>query len=177
MPSQCQGCGILARNMQRRALISSDVLVAAAAVTVTAAVGGALTRLDSWYYGLAQPWFKPPDWAFGPAWTLLFALITWSAVLGWRAGAAREPSPRRGMVRWFLLNAFANVLWSLLFFTLQRPDWALIEVPLLWTSIVMMMAHLWPYARKAALVLLPYLAWVSLAALINLETVRLNGPF
>lgn len=163
--------------LAKRASISSDVLVAAVAVSATAALGGALTRLDGWYYGLTQPWFKPPDWAFGPAWTLLFALIAWSAVLGWRAGARRSPSPRGRMLCWFLLNGLANVGWSLLFFTLKRPDWALFEVPLLWASIAALMVHLWPYARRAALLLLPYLAWVSLAALINLETVRLNGPF
>jgi benzodiazapine receptor len=157
--------------------IAKDVVVAAAAVTLTAGLGGALTRLDAWYYGLEQPWFKPPDWAFGPAWTTLFALIAWSAVLGWRAGGTTEPSPRARMVGLFALNALFNVVWSLLFFFLQRPDWGLIEVPFLWASILLIIIHLWPYARKAALLLLPYLLWVTLAALINLETVRLNGPF
>jgi tryptophan-rich sensory protein len=157
--------------------IAKDVVVAAAAVTLTAGLGGALTRLDAWYYGLEQPWFKPPDWAFGPAWTTLFALIAWSAVLGWRAGGTTEPSPRARMVGLFALNALFNVVWSLLVFFLQRPDWGLIEVPFLWASILLIIIHLWPYARKAALLLLPYLLWVTLAALINLETVRLNGPF
>lgn len=160
-----------------RGLFARDVGIAAAAVTLTAATGGALTRLDAWYYGLEQPWFKPPDWAFGPAWTILFALIAWSAVTAWRAGAELEPSPRTRMLAWFGLNAALNIVWSLLFFFLQRPDWALIEVPFLWGSILLIILHLWPYARKAALLLVPYLLWVTLAALINLETVRLNGPF
>ncbi len=161
----------------RRHFLSTDTLVAILAVSCVAAIGGALTRLDGWYYGLQQPWFKPPDWAFGPAWTLLFTLIAISGVLAWRAGPQRSASTRRSMLLWFSLNGLANMAWSLLFFTLKRPDWGLIEVPILWLSIVAMMIHLWPYARKAALLLLPYLGWVSLAALINLETVRLNGPF
>ena len=160
-----------------RGLFAVDVGIAAAGVVITAGLGGALTRLDSWYYALAQPWFKPPDWAFGPAWTLLFTLIATSAVLGWRAGAFVSPSPRPRMVQWFVLNAVLNISWSLLFFYLQRPDWALFEVPLLWVSIALMIYHLWPYARRASLLLVPYLLWVTLAAAINLETVRLNAPF
>lgn len=168
---------MLATMNEQRRFVSTDVLVAVLAVSLVAAVGGALTRLDGWYFGLAQPWFKPPDWAFGPAWTLLFTLIAFSGVLAWRAGAVSSPSRRRAMLFWFSVNGLANITWSLLFFTLKRPDWALLEVPLLWLSIIAMMIHLWPYARKAAWLLLPYLGWVSLAALINLETVRLNAPF
>jgi benzodiazapine receptor len=154
-----------------------DSLIAAAAVVVVAATGGALTRLDAWYFALKQPPFKPPDWVFGPAWTTLFFLIAWSAVVGWRAGSMLAPSPRRRMLWLFALNGIANVGWSLLYFFLQRPDWALAEVVLLWGSIVALILHLRRYAPKAALLLLPYLAWVSFAALLNFEAVRLNGPF
>lgn len=160
-----------------RAKLQPDVLIATAGVTATALIGGALTRLDAWYYGLEQPWFKPPDWAFGPAWTILFALIAWSAVSAWRAGAGLEARRRRRTLLLFGINAIANVAWSLLFFFLQRPDWALIEVPFLWGSILALIVYLWPWARRAAVLLIPYLGWVTLAALINLETVRLNGPF
>jgi tryptophan-rich sensory protein len=66
------------------------------------------------------------------------------------------------------------MLWSLLFFFLQRPDWGLIEVPFLWASILLMIIHLWSYARKAALLLLPYLAWVLFAATVNAGVLRLN---
>ena len=78
---------------------------------------------------------------------------------------------------WFGLNALANTGWSLLYFFLRRPDWALAEVVLLWGSIVILVLHLRPYAPKAALLLLPYLAWVSFAAVLNFEAVRLNAPF
>ncbi len=157
--------------------LGRDSLVAAFAVIVVASVGGALTRLDEWYFALRQPSFKPPDWVFGPAWTLLFFLIAWSAVIAWRAGGQRLPSPRGRMLMWFGLNALANTGWSLLYFFLRRPDWALAEVVLLWGSIVILILHLRPYAPKAALLLLPYLAWVSFAAVLNFEAVRLNAPF
>ncbi len=152
-----------------------DSLIAALCVVAVASVGGALTRLDEWYFALKQPWFKPPDWVFGPAWTTLFFLIAWAAVVGWRAGAARTPSPRRTMLWLFGLNALANVGWSLLYFFLQRPDWALAEVVLLWGSIVALIVHLRRYAPRAAALLVPYLLWVSFAALLNFEAVRLNS--
>ena len=151
-----------------------DSLVAAVAVIIVAGTGGALTRLDDWYFALKQPAFKPPDWVFGPAWTLLFFLIAWAGVVGWRAGAAREPSPRARMLMLFAVNALANVGWSLLYFFLRRPDWALLEVVILWGSIVALILHFRSYAPRAALLLVPYLLWVSFAALLNFEAVRLN---
>lgn len=159
----------------RRGRLGLDSLIAALAVVIVASVGGSLTRLDDWYFALKQPSFKPPDWVFGPAWTLLFFLIAWASVVGWRAGAARVPSPRGRMLALFALNALANIGWSLLYFFLRRPDWALAEVVLLWGSIVFLILHLKTYAPRAALLLVPYLAWVSFAAVLNFEAVRLNG--
>lgn len=156
--------------------IRRDVLIASAATLAVAFTGGALTRLDAWYFALKQPSFKPPDWVFGPAWTLLFILITIAAVWAWRA-ADETPARRRRLV-WLLgANAVCNVVWSGLYFFLRRPDWALIEVVFLWLSIVLLMMHLWPYCRRAAWLLVPYLAWVSFAAVLNLAAVRLNAPF
>ncbi len=154
-----------------------DSAVAAAAVVVVALTGGGLTRLDAWYYGLKQPWFKPPDWVFGPAWTILFTLIAWAAVLGWRAGRHRRPSPRRRLITLLVLNGILNIGWSLLYFFLQRPDWALLELVPFWASIIALMVHLRVYTPRGAWLLTPYLLWVSFAAVLNFEAVRLNGPF
>ncbi len=151
-----------------------DSLVAAVAVIIVTGTGGALTRLDDWYYALKQPAFKPPDWAFGPAWTVLFFMIAWAAVVGWRAGSRRDPSPRLRMLTLLAINALANVGWSLLYFFLRRPDWALAEVVILWGSIVTLILHFRPYAPRAAVLLVPYLLWVSFAAVLNFEAVRLN---
>lgn len=151
-----------------------DSIVAAVAVLAVAGTGGALTRLDDWYFALKQPAFKPPDWVFGPAWTLLFFLIAWAAVLGWRTGATHHPSPRIRMLVLLAVNALANVSWSLLYFFMRRPDWALLEVVVLWGSIAALIVHFRPYAPRAAWLLTPYLAWVSFAAALNLEAVRLN---
>jgi tryptophan-rich sensory protein len=77
----------------------------------------------------------------------------------------------------FGINALLNVLWSALYFKLQRPEWALLEVVFLWLSIVALIVGLWRLSRWASGLLIPYLLWVSVASLLNLETVRLNGPF
>lgn len=150
-------------------------LAAAAIAIATAATGGALTRLDSWYYGLQQPWFKPPDWAFGPAWTTIFTLTAIAGVLSWRA--AREARLQRIVLGLFLANAVLNVLWSYLFFWCQRPDWALAEVGVLWSSVALLVFAGSRLDYRAGALLTPYLAWVSLASLINQQVVTLNAPF
>ncbi len=141
----------------------------------TAAVGGALTQLGPWYYALRHPDWKPPDAAFGVIWSTLFTLCAISGWLAWQA--AGTPALRRRVAWLFGLNAVLNMLWSALYFALRRPDWALLEVGFLWLSILALVVGLWRLSRWASLLLLPYLAWVSLAALLNLATVRLNGPF
>jgi tryptophan-rich sensory protein len=141
----------------------------------TAAVGGTLTDIGPWYQSLRQPAWKPPDVLFGPAWTLIYAFAVASAVIAWRAAPDRKA--REWLIGLFALNGFLNVLWSLLFFRLQRPDWALLEVPALWLSIALLMLVLGRSARLSALLLLPYFAWVSFAAVLNAAVVRLNGAF
>ncbi|MGE4243387.1 TspO/MBR family protein [Ramlibacter sp.] len=151
------------------------VLTAAAAAFAVGALGSLMTDIGPWYKGLAQPAWKPPDWLFGPAWTLIFAFAAASGAVAWRH------APDRGSREWLLvlfsLNGFLNVLWSLLYFRLRRPDWALAEVVVLWLSILVLMGVQARYSRRASLLLLPYLAWVAFAAALNWATVRLNGPF
>lgn len=144
--------------------------------TATASGLGALaTTLGPWYYALHKPSWQPPDWLFGPVWTTIFALAALASLFAWRA-APDAPSQRR-MVVAFGLNFALNVTWSVLFFRLQRPDYAFMEVALLWSSIVTLMVMMWSYSRRSSLLLLPYLAWVSFAAVLNLAIVRLNSPF
>lgn len=140
-----------------------------------AGVGGALTRLDAWYDSLKRPKLQPPDWAFGPAWTVILALAATSAVLAWRA--APDEGARTLVVALIVLNGALNVLWNVLFFTLKRPDWALAEVVALWLSILAPMVAFQPFSPTAAGLLLPYLLWVGFASYLNLAIVRLNAPF
>lgn len=139
-----------------------------------AIAGGVLTRLGPWYDALRKPSFQPPDWLFGPAWTVIFTLTAIAGYHAWQAAPAEE---RALLFALFAFNAVVNAAWSGFFFTLRRPDWALIEVGVLWLSIVALIAAIWPIATTPALLLLPYLLWVSFAAVLNLAVVRLNWPF
>ncbi len=151
------------------------VLLAACAALAVALLGGLSTDIGPWYATLRQPPWKPSDAWFGPAWTLIYACTAAAGVAAWRA----TPSPRRrqGLLAAFALNAFLNVTWSLLFFRLRRPDWALTEVVFLWASIVLLIVLSGRVSRLAAALLVPYLLWVAFAAWLNAEVVRLNGPF
>lgn len=158
-----------------RAGAIKPVLVAAALAFGVALLGGLMTDIGPWYQSLKQPPWKPPDWAFGPAWTLIFSLIAAAGAYAWRAAPDRRS--RDGLMALFALNAFLNVLWSLLFFRLQRPDWALVEVCLLWCSVLALILALRRHTVIGSRLLWPYLAWVTLATSINAGVVYLNGPF
>jgi tryptophan-rich sensory protein len=151
------------------------VLVAALAAIAVATLGATVTEIGPWYRALSKPSWQPPDWLFGPVWTLIFALTAVSGVLAWRAAPNR--TAREWIIILFALNGFLNILWSLLFFRLRRPDWALFEVVFLWLSILLPIVVLARFSKSASMLLLPYLAWVSFAAYLNFVVVRLNEPF
>jgi translocator protein len=134
-----------------------------------------MTPIGPWYRNLRKPSWQPPDWLFGPAWTIILGLAAWSAVIAWNAAEPGEERIR--VVLLFAANAIAHALWSPLFFRLRRPDWALIEVVFLWGSLVALVVGLWPISTFASLLIVPYLLWVSFAAWLNRAIVRLNGPF
>lgn len=155
---------------KRRALVWS-----ALAALFVAALGATMTDLSPWYYALEQPAWAPPDWLFGPAWTLIFGLTAMSAylVLIGEASSLR----RRRLLMLFAFNGLLNVLWSFLFFKMRRPDWALIEIVALWLSILALMIGVARSSRVASVLLLPYLAWVAFAGWLNRAVVQLNSPF
>ena len=149
--------------------------VAALTAVVVGVLGGAMTDTGPWYRSLQKSSWTPPNWAFGPAWTLIYALAVASAVSGWRAIETRRE--QAWLISLFFVNAILNVLWTFVFFTLRRPDWALAEVATLWLSVASLILFLWPRSRSAGALLMPYLLWVSFAAFLNFRIVALNGPF
>ncbi|NBW78112.1 MAG: tryptophan-rich sensory protein [Betaproteobacteria bacterium] len=159
-------------SLKRDALILSVAFVIS---FTTAGIGSALTDLGPWYQALKQPDWKPPDTAFGVIWSTIFTLGAFSGWLAWRqAPLLRE---RLVVLVVFLINLCLNVLWSWLFFVQHRPDWALVELYFLWASIVAMMVVSWRHSRVAAVLLVPYLAWVTTAGFLNQANIQLNGPF
>ena len=151
------------------------IACAAAAAILVATLGALMTDLGNWYVNLDKPSWQPPDWLFGPAWTLIFALAAASGVLAWRG--APDQARAEWIVGLFALNGFLNVLWSLLFFRLHRPDWALWEVGFLWLSILALIVMIAPASATGSWLLAPYLVWVSFASALNVAIVRLNAPF
>jgi tryptophan-rich sensory protein len=140
-----------------------------------ATLGATMTDIGPWYQELNKPSWQPPDWLFGPAWTIIFALAAVAAVAAWRSAPTEADS--EWIIILFAANGILNVLWSALFFHFHRPDWALMEVPFLWLSILIPIVVFWRYSKTASALLVPYLVWVTFAALLNYEVVRLNSPF
>jgi len=151
------------------------VIAAVLWALILGGAGGILTEIGPWYRNLKKPSWQPPDWLFGPAWTVILGLAAWAAVLSWN-GAADEAG-RMTIIALFAANFVCHFLWSPLFFTRKRPDWALIEVVPLWLSVLALCMMLRPFSVLATWLIVPYLAWVSFAACLNLAIVRLNGPF
>ncbi|MFN4019801.1 MAG: TspO/MBR family protein [Erythrobacter sp.] len=151
------------------------VTVATVAALCVAALGATITDLGPWYQALAKPAWNPPDVAFPMGWTLIYALITISAITAWRA--APDAAVSEAVIGLFALNGFLNITWSLIFFRMQRPDWAFIELIALWLSIIALIIYCGRFSRTAAALLVPYLAWVSFAGALNWAVVDLNGPF
>lgn len=145
------------------------------AACVVAGLGAVITDLSPWYYSLIVPSWKPADWLFGPAWTVIFTLAAVSGYLTWSRAPAFRPDHTRILVL-FAINGVLNIAWSVLFFRLHLLDWALVELALLWVSIAVLMAFVARVSSLASWLLLPYLAWVSFAGLLNFAIVRLNSP-
>ncbi len=152
--------------------MSAPTIIATASVIAVLGVGGALTRIGSWYAALRKPSWQPPGWLFGPVWSVIGGLTGWAGVVAWES--LRGSLERVVLLALFALNGVLNVGWSLLFFNRERPDWALREVVLLWLSILALIVDAALRAPKAAWLLAPYLVWVSFAAFLNLIIVRLN---
>lgn len=151
------------------------IAIASLAAFGVAMLGGTITDLGPWYESLIKPDITPPRPVFPIAWTTIFALTAIAGVSAWRAAPNSRVSDT--VIGLFALNGFLNILWSLLFFRMQRPDWAFYELVVLWLSIAALIVYCGRFSRTAALLLVPYLVWVSAAGVLNWEVVRLNAPF
>jgi tryptophan-rich sensory protein len=145
-----------------------------------AALGGWSTSrsVNTWYPTLRKPSFLPPGWVFGPVWTVLYAAM---AVAAWRVRRAAERTPARATVGQQALVAWGvqlalNVAWSAVFFGQRRVGAAVAVLAALWIAIAVCIERSARVSRQAALLLLPYLAWTSFAAALNVRIWQLNRP-
>ncbi len=149
------------------------VLVVVLSVTL-GYLSGMVTRdsINTWYPTLEKPVFNPPNWIFAPVWTLLYAMMGIAAGLVWTNGSDEQTTKKA--LGFFAVQFGLNALWSYLFFGLQNPLLALSEIILLWLLILETYTIFKKINKTAGLLLLPYLAWVSFAALLNASIWWLN---
>ncbi len=155
--------------------MNTGVWLAIGWAAVLLGLGGALTKVGAWYRGLTKPAWNPPDWLFGPAWTVILGLAAWAGVVAWNA--ATTPWERTTILILFGVNGLFHFLWSPLFFKLERPDWSLIESFFLLGSVFALVHGLAPISMRAAWLVVPYLVWVSFATVLNWKIVAMNPPF
>ena len=131
--------------------------------------------IDTWYEGLVKPAFSPPSWVFGPVWVTLYTLMGISLYLVWRSRKASEGECNVcESMSLFLLQLALNVLWTYLFFWLQEPLVAFIEIVLLLCVVLLTIWRFWYSSKVAAYLLIPYAVWIVFAAVLNFSIWQLN---
>lgn len=131
-----------------------------------------IKAIPSWYAGLDKPFFAPPNWIFGPVWTMLYALIGFSVFLVWQQGR-RKPKVHRALVL-FAIQLFLNFIWTPAFFGLRSPEVGLLIIVPLWLMILLTIRSFYFISKLAAVCLLPYWLWVSFALALNAAIAILN---
>ncbi|MEZ6132054.1 MAG: TspO/MBR family protein [Planctomycetaceae bacterium] len=148
-----------------------NVLVGFMLLSFAAAAIGSQFSPGEWYRSLQRPDLAPPNWVFGPVWTVLYLMM---AVSGWVMWISSTGTARRLCTAVFVAQLCLNAAWSALFFGLHRPDWAFFEIVVLWLAIVATIVLFRRESTAAAWLLVPYLAWVSFAAFLNYGFWTLN---
>ncbi|MFN4142710.1 TspO/MBR family protein [Aestuariivirga sp.] len=135
------------------------------------ALGGLATSsaIESWYRTLAKPSWTPPDWLFGPVWTLLYIMMAVAAWLVWKTRDRIGPA-----MALFAVQLALNLAWSFLFFGARSPGLAFIELVMLWVAVLLTMLAFFGRSTAAGLLFVPYLAWVSFAGALNFAIWTLN---
>ena len=127
------------------------------------------SSVSDWYPTLSKPAFNPPSWVFAPVWATIFLLMGVSLYLVWTS-----KKPKRTALILFYSQLVLNILWSVLFFGLRSPLFAAIEIVVLWAAILATMIYFNRISKPAAYLLLPYILWVSFAAILNMTIAMMN---
>ena len=155
-----------------------NIIKLAASIIICLMAGfiGSVFTVDSiqtWYMGIEKPFFNPPNWVFGPVWTTLFILMGISRYLVWSRGI--KTNDAKIALTLFAAQLVLNVLWSIIFFSLKSPFYAFIEIVILWTAILLTIIWFRKISKTAGYLLVPYILWVSFAAVLNLSIFLLNS--
>lgn len=146
-------------------------LVGFLVVTFCAPLLGAFTLPGDWYAALTKPTWNPPAWIFGPAWTLLYTLMSVAAWLVWTRGGLK--AQRRPLTLYFVQLAL-NAAWTPIVFGAHSLGWGVLTIGLLWIAILLTLMMFRRVSAVAGVLLVPYLAWVTFATALNFELWRMN---
>ena len=127
-----------------------------------------IKSIPTWYKGLKKSWFNPPNWIFGPVWTILYLLMAISGYLLWQNNHLSLA------ICLFFIQLILNSVWTPLFFGAKKLGWAFVEIVLLWMAILLTIIFSWGISHWAATLLIPYLFWVFFASLLNFSIWKLN---
>lgn len=140
--------------------------------------GGLFTfsSIKSWYFTLQKPFFSPPNWIFGPVWTILYALmgISLFLILEVKPKNKKKITMKREVLMIFSTQLLFNFLWSIIFFGLHLPNFAFYNIGVLWALILLFIVKSYEISKNAAILQIPYLLWVSFASILNLAIILLN---
>ncbi len=153
---------------------TAKLVIAIVGSELAGIIGSVFTApaIAGWYATIVKPELNPPAWVFGPVWTTLFALMGIAAFLVWKQGLERRDV--RIALGIFVGQLALNTLWSILFFGLQNPGAAFIEIVVLWFAILATIVAFARISRPAAWLLVPYILWVSFASYLNFSIWMLN---
>ncbi len=143
-------------------------LIISLALPQLAGIVGSLfttSAIPTWYATLQRPSFSPPNWIFGPAWITLYILMGISVYLIWQR--IEKNKTAKGALWMFWVHLFFNASWSIIFFGLQNPGLAFVNIIIIWLLIIALMIKFWKINRWASYLLIPYLLWVSFASVLN----------
>lgn len=128
--------------------------------------------IDSWYKNIEKPAFNPPNWIFGPVWTILYIMIGLSFYLVWTSDAKSNLKNKAYII--FAVQLALNFIWTLLFFGNQMIFGAFAEIIFLWVAILLNILAFYRISKLSGILMIPYLLWVSFAALLNYSIGILN---
>ncbi len=138
------------------------------------AIAGMFTSsgVTGWYAIANKPWFNPPNWIFAPVWTMLYILMGIALFIIWKSET--DKILKQTAVTLFVIQLALNFFWSFIFFKLQQPGWAFAEIILMWVMILLTIIWFGKISSPAAWLLVPYICWVSFAAVLNFSIWKLN---
>lgn len=155
----------------------SNIVKGIVAIAIPLLVGGAsgfftITGVDSWYQTINKPSWNPPNWVFGPVWTTLYIMMGIALFLVWKEDTSEEL--KKIAIALFSVQLILNFFWSFIFFNLQQPGWALVEIIAMWFFILLTIFAFAQVNKTAAWLLVPYISWVSFATILNYSIWQLN---